>query len=113
MTTGQSSGLAPGQSPDPSPGLAPVLDLESVDGPVLYFGGPNSNVPATATRLARARALGLAPQQIVCTGDGVAYTADPIATVKRVRDAGIRVVMITGDHGVTASELLAVRPGMI
>ena len=44
MTAGQSSGLAPGQSPDPSPGLAPVLDLGSVDGPVLCFGDPYSNV---------------------------------------------------------------------
>ena len=40
MTAGQSSGLAP----DPSPGLAPVLDLGSVDGPVMCFGGPYSNV---------------------------------------------------------------------
>ena len=93
MTTGQSSGLAPGQSPDPSPGLAPVLDLGSVDGPVLCFGGPYSNVQATDAMLARARALGLAPQQIVCTGDVVAYAGDPVATVERVRDAGIRVVM--------------------
>ena len=93
MTAGQSSGLAPGQSPDPSPGLAPVLDLGSVDGPVLCFGGPYSNVQATDAMLARARALGLAPQQIVCTGDVVAYAGDPVATVERVRDAGIRVVM--------------------
>ena len=93
MTADQSSGLAPGQSPDPSPGLAPVLDLGSVARPVLCFGGPYSNVQATDAMLARARALGLAPQQIVCTGGDVAYAADPIATVKRVRNAGIRVVM--------------------
>jgi len=93
MTADQSSGLAPSQSPDPSPGLAPVLDLGSVDGPVLCFGGPYSNVQATDAMLARARALGLAPQQIVCTGDVVAYAGDPVATVERVRDAGIRVVM--------------------
>ena len=89
MTAGQSSRLAPGQSP----GLAPVLDLGSVDGPVLCFGGPYSNVQATDAMLARVRALGLAPQQIVCTGDVVAYAGDPVAIVERVRDDGIRVVM--------------------
>jgi hypothetical protein len=62
MTADQSSGLAPGQSPDTSPGLAPVLDLGSVEGPVLCFGRPYSNVQATDAMLARARALGLAPQ---------------------------------------------------
>ncbi len=80
-------------SPGQSPGLAPVLDLGSIDGPVLCFGGPYSNVQATDAMLARARALGFAPEQIVCTGDVVAYAADPVATVDRVRDAGIRVVM--------------------
>ncbi|MEE8213947.1 MAG: metallophosphoesterase family protein [Alphaproteobacteria bacterium] len=70
-----------------------MLDLGSVDGPVLCFGGPYSNVQATDAMLARARAWGLVPEQIVCTGDVVAYAADPVATVERVRDAGIRVVM--------------------
>ena len=65
MTTGQSSGLAPGQSPDPAPGLTPGLDLGSIDGPGLCCGGPYSNVQATDAMLARARALGWAPQQIV------------------------------------------------
>ena len=81
--------MTAGQSPE----LAPVLDLGSIDGPVLCFGGPYSNVQATDAMLARARAWGLAPEQIVCTGDVVAYAADPVATVERVRDAGIRVVM--------------------
>ena len=85
--------MTAGQSPDQSPGLAPVRDLGPIDGPVLCFGGPYSNVQATDAMLARARALGLAPEQIVCTGDVVAYAADPVATVERVRDAGIRVVM--------------------
>lgn len=85
--------MTAGQSPDQSPGLAPVLDLGPIDGPVLCFGGPYSNVQATDAMLARARALGLAAEQIVCTGDVVAYAADPVATVERVRDAGIQVVM--------------------
>ncbi|MCH7935988.1 MAG: metallophosphoesterase family protein [Proteobacteria bacterium] len=85
--------MTAGRSPEQSPGLAPVLDLGSIDGPVLCFGGPYSNVQATDAMLARARALGLAAQQIICTGDVVAYAADPAATVERVRDAGIQVVM--------------------
>ena len=113
MTTGQSSGLAPGQSPDPSPGLAPVLDLGSVDGPVLCFGGPYSNVQATDAMLARARALGLAPQQIVCTGDVVAYAGDPVATVERVRDAGIRVVMGNCEEPWASTPLIAAAAGAL
>jgi hypothetical protein len=72
-----------------------VLDFGSVDGPVLCFGGPYSKVQARDPMLAQARDLGLAPQQIVCTGGDAAYAADPIATVKWVRDASIRVVMGT------------------
>tara|TARA_Y100000031_G_scaffold43265_1_gene49663 strand:- start:9181 stop:10059 length:879 start_codon:yes stop_codon:yes gene_type:complete len=73
--------------------MTAVLDIGLIDGPVLCFGGPYSNVQATDAMLTRAGELGLAPEQIICTGDVVAYAADPAATVERVRDAGIQVVM--------------------
>lgn len=68
----------------------PVLEAR---GPVLLFGGCYSNLQATRALLDRARQLGIPPGQIVCTGDVVAYAADPVATVALVREAGIHVVM--------------------
>ena len=59
----------------------------------LLFGGPYSNLHATQALLERARTLGIPPQRILCTGDVVAYCADPAATVALLRESGVRVVM--------------------
>ncbi len=61
--------------------------------PVLLFGGCYSNLQATRALLAEARRLGIPPGRVVCTGDVVAYGADPADTVALVRAAGIVVVM--------------------
>ncbi len=63
------------------------------DSPVLIFGGPYSNLEATRAMRAAARRLRSAPSATICTGDLVAYGADPAATVAEIRDWGIRVVM--------------------
>ncbi|MGC8470117.1 MAG: hypothetical protein ACP5NI_09465, partial [Acetobacteraceae bacterium] len=52
----------------------PVLDA---DGPVLVFGGCASNLQATEALFAEARRLGVPPARMICTGDIVAYGADP------------------------------------
>ena len=70
-----------------------VAGLGILDGPVLVFGGPYSNLEATEAMLAVAAARGIPPERIVCTGDVVAYCADPEATVRAVREAGVHVVM--------------------
>ncbi len=62
------------------------------DGPVLCFGGPYSNLQATEALLAEADRLGISPSRIVCTGDVVAYCADPAATLDRVMASGITVI---------------------
>jgi predicted phosphodiesterase/pyruvate-formate lyase-activating enzyme len=67
----------------------PVLH---VDAPVLVFGGPYSNLEATEAVLAQAEKLSIPCDRIICTGDVVAYGADPIRTAALVRDAGIHVV---------------------
>ena len=64
-----------------------------LDDPVLVFGGPYSNLQATEAVLAEAARLGIPPARIVCTGDVIAYCGDPVATIERVRAAGIHVVM--------------------
>ncbi len=67
--------------------------LGSLDGPLLIFGGPYSNLQATTALLEEARALDIPPENIICTGDVVAYCADSQATVEAIRGAGIHVVM--------------------
>ncbi len=63
------------------------------DGPVLVFGGCYSNLQATEALLAQAARRGIPPERMVCTGDVVAYGADPAATVALVRHSGVHVVM--------------------
>ncbi len=73
--------------------MAETRDLGATDGPMLIFGGPYGNLQATQALLAEAAALGIPSTRILCTGDVVAYCADPEATVELVRDANIAVVM--------------------
>ncbi len=70
-----------------------IADLGAVDGPLLLFGGPYSNLQATTALLRRAGRLGIPPERMICTGDVVAYCADPRETVAAIRDAGVHVVM--------------------
>ncbi len=73
--------------------MANVLDLGAFDEPVLVFGGPYSNLQATRALLDEATRRGFVPSRMLCTGDVVAYCADPQATVDLIRGAGIAVVM--------------------
>ena len=62
------------------------------DGPVLVFGGPYSNLQATEALFAAAARLGVSPARMICTGDVVAYGADPVRCVSLLRAAGVTVV---------------------
>ncbi len=73
-----------------TPGGFPVVEAR---GTVLLFGGCYSNLQATSALLDEARRLGIPPERTICTGDVVAYGADPAATVDLVRAAGFHVVM--------------------
>ncbi len=73
--------------------MARLHDLGALDGPVLVFGGPYGNLEATEALLGQARALGIPPERMICTGDAVAYCAEPGATVAALRAAGCPVVM--------------------
>ena len=61
-------------------------------GPVLAFGGPYSNKQATQALLEQANALGILGQNLICTGDVVAYCGAPGATVDLMRQSGCVVV---------------------
>lgn len=60
--------------------------------PILVFGGPYSNLQATEAMQREAERLRIAPTQIICTGDVVAYAANPEETTQLIRDWGIHVV---------------------
>src|SRR5262249_35389017 len=64
-----------------------------LDGPLLIFGGPYSNLEATQALLEEASRLRIPTEHTICTGDVVAYGADPSATVNLIRAAHCIVVM--------------------
>ena len=67
---------------------ATVLDLGTLDGDVLAFGGVVSNAHALTTLSQRARDLGIAQHCMVSTGDIVAYCAQPAEAVSAMRALG-------------------------
>lgn len=68
-----------------------MLEL-SGNRPLLVFGGPYSNLSATKALQARAQQLGIAPEHVICTGDVVAYCAEPEETAAAIREWGCRVI---------------------
>ena len=65
----------------------------NVDGPLLVFGGNYSNLEATRAVLEQSERLGIGPGNVVCTGDVIAFCADPLATVETMRRSRVRVLM--------------------
>ena len=59
----------------------------------LAFGGPYSNIHALDALFAEAALLGIPPARMICTGDVVAYAADPVAVTERMMAAGIPTIM--------------------
>lgn len=67
--------------------------LLTAAGPVLIFGGNYSNLQASLALLDAARGHGIAPDHIICTGDIIAYGADPQPCVDLIRAHGVATVM--------------------
>ncbi len=69
-----------------------IRDLGVIDGEILLFGGIYSNLSAFEAVLALAQARGIAPSNMICTGDVVAYCAEAEACVTRIRALGCPVL---------------------
>ncbi len=69
------------------------MDLGTFTQPVLLFGGPYSNFDAIKALKKQADNIGIPPNHIICTGDIVAYCAQPYETVEMIRSWGIHVLM--------------------
>ena len=67
-------------------------DLGVLNGPVLLFGGPYSNVQALDALIAAAHTHAISSDHMICTGDVVAYCGAPAPCVQRMRDLGCAVV---------------------
>ena len=71
-----------------------VMTTRTIDStrPLLVFGGPYSNLQATRAMRREAETHSITPSHIICTGDVVAYAADPEETAREIRDWGIHVI---------------------
>jgi len=73
--------------------MSDVQHLGVLSGPVLIFGGPYGNLEATQALAHAAHALDIPATHVICTGDVVAYGADPQGVVDLIRVWGCPVVM--------------------
>ncbi len=64
----------------------------TTDAPLLVFGGPYSNLRATQAMIGEAARLGIARERVICTGDIVAYCAEPEETAQAIRDWGCHAI---------------------
>lgn len=69
-----------------------ILTIGPLEGPVLLFGGPYSNLHALKALMAEARRRRIAPANVICTGDVVAYCGNPAETVALIRRWGCHVI---------------------
>jgi predicted phosphodiesterase len=73
--------------------LKPDVSLGQLEGRVLLFGGPYSNLQALQAMRTVAAELAIPPQSVICNGDVVAYCGEPEACVESLRDWGCHVLM--------------------
>lgn len=69
-----------------------AVDLGDIEGSVLLFGGPYSNLRALQALITVAEKRGIPAQRMICTGDVCAYAAEAERTAQTVRALGCAVV---------------------
>ncbi len=72
--------------------MKPILTIAPGPNKLLIFGGPYSNLEAIQALRQYCEEQQISPNQIICTGDLIAYCADPVETVSYIRDWGIHCI---------------------
>jgi predicted phosphodiesterase len=73
-------------------GMVEVRDLGVLEGPVLLFGGPYSNLQALQAMMNWAHVAQIPARRRICTGDVVAYCADAVGCIDVMRRLNSPVV---------------------
>jgi len=68
------------------------MRIELQPGMAMIIGGPYSNVRATSAAKREAERLGIPPSNVICTGDVVAYCAEPDETARLIATWGCHVI---------------------
>lgn len=76
----------------PQVDLTDILAGSGAGDPILVFGGPYSNIRALEAMRRAADERGIPARRVICTGDVVAYCAEPEETVRAMRDWGCHVI---------------------
>lgn len=79
--------------------------LGEIENRLLIFGGPYSNLAATEAMRSIADEMEISVENIICTGDLVAYCAEPRQTVDLIRNWGIHVVMGNCEESLAMQEI--------
>lgn len=69
-----------------------IKDLGNKTGKILVFGGPTSNYCASKKILEIAKEQNILPDNIICTGDMVAYCAQPEETAQLLYKSKIHII---------------------
>jgi predicted phosphodiesterase len=68
------------------------MHIDPGPGPIMVIGGPYSNLRATEAARREAERLGIAAGRVICTGDVVAYCAEPDETAHAIAAWGVHVI---------------------
>ncbi len=69
-----------------------IKDLGKLSDKILVFGGVYSNLQALEALYAKAEELQISAKNIICTGDLVAYCAQPVECVRFIKNWGINCI---------------------
>ena len=72
--------------------MAKTNNIGSFNEDIFVFGGVYSNLQALRTVKALAEERGFRPKQIICTGDIIAYCANPVECVDLLEDWGVHAI---------------------
>jgi predicted phosphodiesterase len=81
-----------------------TLNLGTLSGKLLVFGGPYSNLQALTELHRIAERQGIPPQNIICTGDVVGYCAQPEESVQFVKEWGIHCISGNVEQNIVSGE---------